>query len=44
LGFRRQPLFLLAQAGPWPVDRTVVIVQSNHAAALEATRRALVRI
>lgn len=43
LGFRRRPLFLLAQAGPWPVDRTVVIVQSNYAAALDATRRALVK-
>lgn len=42
LGFRRRPLFLLAQAGPWPTDRTVVIVQTNHTAALDATRRALV--
>lgn len=43
-GFRRRPIFLLAQTGLWPVDRTVVIVQSNHAAALEAVRDALTNL
>ncbi len=44
VGFWRRPLFLLAQAGPWPIDRTVVIVQTNYTAALEAVRRALVNL
>lgn len=41
-GFRRRLIFLLAQAGPWPSERTVVIIQTNHAGALAAVRRALV--
>lgn len=43
LGFRRRPIFLLAQAGPWPIERTVVIIQTNHAVALEGVRRTLVK-
>ena len=43
-GFRRRPTFLLAQASLWPIDRTVVIVQTNHVAALEAVRRALANL
>lgn len=37
-GFRRRPAFLLAQFGPWPVDRSVVIIQTDRAAALEMLR------
>lgn len=42
LGHRRRPIFLLAQAGPWPIDRTVVVIQTNHAPALNDVRRTLV--
>ena len=41
LGFRRRPAFLLAQAGPWPVERSVVIIQTDHAVALETLRRVI---
>lgn len=43
LGFRRRPIFLLAQAGAWPVDRTVVVIQTNHAPVLDAVRRTLIK-
>lgn len=39
LGFRRKPAFLLAQAGPWPIDRSVAILQSDSPAALAALRQ-----
>jgi hypothetical protein len=35
LGFWFQPAFVLAQIGPWPVERSVVILQSDVAAAIE---------
>jgi len=41
LGFRRQPAFLLAQAGPWPVNRSVVIVQTSHRTAGDEVQREL---
>jgi len=30
IGFARQPAFVLLQFAPWPIDRTVVIVQSDE--------------
>ena len=41
LGFRRKPAFLLAQAGPWPIDRSVTILQSDSPAALAALRQVI---
>lgn len=41
LGFRRRPTFLLVQAGPWPVERSVVILQSDRPGEIEAVRRTL---
>lgn len=38
-GFRRRPAFLLAQSGPWPVDRCVLVVQTDRADALDTLRR-----
>ncbi len=38
-GFRRRPAFLLAQSGPWPVDRAVLVIQTDQPAALEAVRQ-----
>jgi hypothetical protein len=39
-GFRRKPTFLLAQVGPWPVERSVVIVQSDRRTTLDELRSA----
>ncbi len=38
-GFRRRPAFLLAQSGPWPVDRSVLVIQTDRPDALESVRR-----
>lgn len=40
-GFRRKPLFLLAQLAPWPVERSVVVLQSNSPALLAELRQTL---
>lgn len=40
-GFRRKPLFLLAQLAPWPVERSVVVLQSNSPALLAEVRQTL---
>jgi hypothetical protein len=40
-GFRRRPTFLLAQAGPWPVERSVVVLQTNRPGEVEEVRRML---
>lgn len=40
-GFRRRPAFLLAQAEPWPVERSVVILQSDRRARVDEVRSAL---
>jgi hypothetical protein len=42
-GFRRRPIFLLAQVGPWPIDRAVVVIQSNDAPVLDTVRRTLMK-
>lgn len=42
-GFRRKPAFLLAQAGIWPVDRSVVVVQTDRVGVLDALRLRLER-
>lgn len=40
-GFRRSAAFALVQAGPWPVERSVVVLQSNRPALLAALRERL---
>jgi hypothetical protein len=35
VGFWQQPAFVLAQIGPWPVERSVVVLQSDQAAAID---------
>lgn len=40
-GFRRRPTFLLAQVGPWPVERSVVVLQTNRRGEVEEVRRIL---
>lgn len=37
VGFLRCPRFVLAQIAPWPIDRTVLIVQSDDPDALNLT-------
>lgn len=37
-GFRRKAIFALAQAGPWPIDRSVIVLQSNRLALLTSLR------
>ncbi|MBK8047959.1 MAG: hypothetical protein IPK16_12985 [Anaerolineales bacterium] len=39
LGYWRRPGFLLAQVGPWPVDRAVLVVQSDLPDELAAVQR-----
>lgn len=36
IGFWRQPRYLMIQVAPWPVDRSVVVVQGNLAQDVEA--------
>ncbi|MEZ4725807.1 MAG: hypothetical protein R3E79_01595 [Caldilineaceae bacterium] len=40
-GFRDQPAFLIVQVAPWPVDRAVLIAQSDVAAEIDRIRRYL---
>ena len=40
-GFRRRPGFLLAQVGPWPVERSVVVLQTDRLGELEGLRHTL---
>jgi hypothetical protein len=40
-GFRRKPAFLLVQAGPWPVERSVVILQGDQPAAVDELRNTI---
>ena len=39
LGFRQQPGFVLVQLGPWPEQRTVMVLQSDLPNELAALRR-----
>lgn len=39
LGFRQQPGFVLAQIGPWPLERAVVTVQSDLPGEMDSIRR-----
>ncbi|MCS6827966.1 MAG: hypothetical protein NZ553_15240 [Caldilinea sp.] len=43
-GFRRSAAFVLVQAGPWPIDRSIVVLQSNRPALLAALRERLDQI
>lgn len=38
-GIYGRPAFFLAQCGPWPVERSVLVVQTDWPAALDAVRR-----
>jgi len=38
-GGRRRPAFLLAQSGPWPAQRSVLVIQTDWPVALDAVRR-----
>ena len=40
-GFLRPPSFALAQIGPWPAMRSVVVLQTSHREALETIRTAI---
>ena len=40
-GFWRQPAFLLAKLAPWPAERTVITVQSDSQAEVQALQKAL---
>ena len=40
-GFWRRPAFVLVQVGPWPVERSVVVVQSDRPGELDEIRRKL---
>ncbi|MFN3332430.1 MAG: hypothetical protein ACK47M_07960 [Caldilinea sp.] len=40
-GFRRRPTFLLAQVGPWPLERSVIVLQTNRRGEVEEVRRIL---
>ncbi len=40
-GFRLRPAFLLAQVGPWPVDRSLVVLQSDRPGAVDEVQRAM---
>lgn len=37
-GFLRKAIFVLVQAGPWPMDRSIVVLQSNQLALLTSLR------
>jgi len=39
VGYWQRPAFLLIQAAPWPVERTVVVIQSDLATELENVRQ-----
>lgn len=39
LGFWRRPGFVLAQIGPWPVERTIITVQSDLRGEMATLRR-----
>ena len=41
LGLWKRPAFALVQVAPWPVDRSVVTVQSDRAAVIEDVRSAI---
>jgi hypothetical protein len=40
-GFLRKAIFVLVQAGPWPMDRSIVVLQSNRLALLTSLREQL---
>lgn len=39
IGYWQRPAFLLVQAAPWPVERTVLVIQSDVAAELQRVRQ-----
>jgi hypothetical protein len=39
LGFWQRPGFILAQIGPWPVDRSIITVQSDLRSEMSSLRR-----